>query len=235
MVPHSENFFDSASLWLAPLGALPQEGTAEAKLDATNMLPLDKDLHGCLDSRPSHGLLVPSRQTMVELCLVAETKMAREESHMAQQPPGMLWRLAPQALTAGWAAAVVVEGQRVQLFEHDFCLAMTDADIRDMQGEFLRWVVEWDGTYPTEIRPKLPRRWLAVFPAMSLPMLLAAVNVGIGSSHRPLSDSLVDIVDMARYWLALASAEHVTQWRRFTRPQALPPNRSLAVLCASCG
>lgn len=99
-------------MWLTALGALPQEGAAEAKMDMINIVSLDKDLHNCLDARPSEAILVPTFDTMVELSLVAEAKMVREEAHMAQQRPGMLWRLAPQDLTNGWHGQSPSRGRR---------------------------------------------------------------------------------------------------------------------------
>lgn len=58
-------------------------------------------------------------------------------------------------------------------------------------------------------------------------MLLGAVSVVFGTTGRPISHTLLSIVDMARYWLQMANAEHVTQWRSLRRPDILPSNPSV--------
>ena len=78
------------------------------------------------------------------------------------------------------------------------------------------FVVTSDERYPDLTPAPLPEWWLACSPAMVLPMLMASARGGLGTISRPFASDFNAFAKLARYWLCLASAAHVTQ-----RPIAL--------------
>lgn len=99
-----------------------------------DILPLDSMTHRALDRRPCQALLVPTRATMYALCLHAESVMLKQESIMARQLPGKLWRMSPEQLMDGWAYFVNVGDAKVPLFEYHIRYFATRPELIGMAG-----------------------------------------------------------------------------------------------------
>lgn len=224
------------------LGALPREMVAEAKIGFESFVQLNPEWHKLLDASRPKAVLVPTLDTLKRLCTVAERKMAIFESLVMRQRAGCLWYMAPDELWAGWDDSVIVDGTRVPLFAYDLLLCV-DEDYASEAG----WIVlGWHGPnaqlrrtmldpvpprdppkWPTMTHPPVPWRWLPLTPTMVLPMVLAQASQGLGPVERKLSRDFTERLELIVYWLKMASAEHVSQWRSFDRPLCLPPVREL--------
>lgn len=79
-----------------------------------------------------------------------------------------------------------------------------------------------DAKYPVTVAPPRASKFSAISPNMSLPAFLTTASVGLGQTPRLLRQGFLNILEAARYWLALASAESVQQWRQMCRPSCLP-------------
>lgn len=66
-----------------------------------------------------------------------------------------------------------------------------------------------DAKYPVTFAPPQASKFLAISPSMSLPAFLTTASVGLGQTPRPLRQDSLNILEAARYWLTLASAESV--------------------------
>lgn len=68
------------------------------------------------------------------LCLHAESVMLKQESMMASQLPGKLWRMSPEQSVDGWDHFINVDNAKVPLFEYHIRYFATRPELIGMAG-----------------------------------------------------------------------------------------------------